>query len=115
MSSLRAAKRIRIYVGESDHHDHKPLYQALVEALHEQGLAGATVLRGSEGFGASSRIHTRRILSLASDLPIVVECVDTPEKIEAAYPLLERMMGQALVTVERIEVLEPPGGGQAPD
>ena len=95
---------LRIFIGETDTHDGRPLYQAIVEALRVEGLAGATVLRGIEGFGKSSRLHTAHILRLSEDLPIVIECVDTSEKIEAILPTLDAMIGDGLVTLERVEV-----------
>lgn len=98
-------KLVRIFVGESDSWHGKPLYQAIVERVREQGLAGATVLRGIEGFGATSRLHTARILRLSEDLPIVVEIVDTEEKIEGVLPLLDEMVGEGLVTLETVEVI----------
>jgi PII-like signaling protein len=105
-------KLLRIFIGESDKHGHKPLYQAIVGMLREEGLAGATVLRGVEGFGAKSHLHTARILRLSEDLPIVVEVVDQAERIEAVLPKLDEMIGDGMVTLERVEVLayraEPP-------
>lgn len=98
-------KLLRIFVGESDHHEGKPLYQALVERVRAEGLAGATVLRGIEGFGASSHLHTSRILRLSQDLPIVVEIVDTTEQIDRILPIVDEMVGDGMVTVERVEVL----------
>jgi uncharacterized protein len=95
---------VRIYIGESDQWHHKPLYQELVQAARRHGLAGATVLRGIEGFGASSRIHTSRILSLSEDLPLVIEIVDTTDKIEAFLTAVDDMLTEGLVTTERIEV-----------
>ena len=104
MDPLPDARLLRIFIGESDVHEGRPLYQAIVETLRRQGLAGATVLRGIEGFGKSSRLHTAHILRLSEDLPIVIECVDTPEKVEAVLPALEQMIGDGLVTLERVEV-----------
>ena len=98
-------KLLRIFIGESDKYHHKPLYQAIVEMLREEGLAGSTVLRGIEGFGAHSRIHSARILSLSEDLPVVIEVVDRAERIEAVIPKLDAMIGDGLVTLERVEVL----------
>lgn len=98
------ARLLRIFIGESDTHDGRPLYQAIVETLRRQGLAGATVLRGIEGFGKSSRLHTAQILRLSEDLPIVIECVDTDDKIEAVLPALDDMIGDGLITLERVEV-----------
>ena len=105
-------KLLRVFVGESDRHGHKPLYQAIVEMLREEGLAGATVLRGVEGFGAHSRLHTARLLRLSEDLPIVIEVVDRADAIDAVLPKLDAMIGDGMVTLERVEVLayraEPP-------
>jgi hypothetical protein len=98
------ARLLRIFIGESDSHDGRPLYQAIVETLRREGLAGATVLRGIEGFGKSSRLHTAHILRLSEDLPIVIECVDTGDKVEAVLPVLDEMIGDGLVTLERVEV-----------
>jgi PII-like signaling protein len=98
-------KLLRIFIGESDKHGRKPLYQAIVEMLREEGLAGATVLRGIEGFGATSRLHTARILRLSEDLPIVIEVADTAERIEAVMPKIDEMVTEGLVTLERVEVV----------
>ena len=98
-------KLLRIFIGESDKHGRKPLYQAIVEMLREEGMAGATVLRGIEGFGANSHLHTARILRLSEDLPIVIEVVDTAEKIEAIMPKLDEMVTDGMVTLERVEVV----------
>jgi PII-like signaling protein len=95
---------LRIFIGESDTYDGRPLYQAIVEVLRQEGLAGTTVLRGIEGFGKSSHLHTAHILRLSDDLPIVIECVDTHEKIESIFPTLDAMIGDGLVTMERVEV-----------
>ncbi len=107
------AQLLRIFIGESDRSAGKPLYEAIVLAAREAGLAGATVLRGLEGFGAHSRIHTARILRLSEDLPIVVEIVDSEERIAAFLPRLDAMVSEGLVTLERVQVLiyrhgEPP-------
>jgi PII-like signaling protein len=96
---------VRIYIGESDHHDGRPLYEAIVQLLRQRGLAGATVLRGIEGFGRNARVHTTRILHLSSDLPILIEAVDEEAKIRAVLPELDAMIGEGLVTLERIEVI----------
>ncbi len=98
------AMLVRIYIGESDHWRHKPLYQELVQAARRQELAGATVLRGIEGFGASSRIHTSRLLSLSEDLPLVIEIVDTADKVEAFLAAVDELLTEGLVTMERVEV-----------
>ena len=98
-------KLLRVFVGESDRWHGKPLYQAIVERVRKEGLAGATVLRGIEGFGADSRLHTVRILRLSEDLPVVIEIVDPPEQIERILPVLDEMVGEGMVTVERVEVI----------
>jgi PII-like signaling protein len=98
-------KLLRIFIGESDKHGRKPLYQAIVKMLREEGLVGATVLRGIEGFGATSRLHTARILRLSEDLPIVIEGADTAERIEAIMPKLDEMVTEGMVTMERVEVV----------
>jgi uncharacterized protein len=98
-------KLLRIFIGESDTWHGKPLYQAVVQRVREEGLAGATVLRGIEGFGASSRIHTARILRLSEDLPLVIEVVDAEDKINAFLPVLDEMITEGMVTLEKVEVL----------
>jgi uncharacterized protein len=98
-------KWMRIYIGESDRWHGKPLYQALVELLRREGLAGATVLRGVEGFGGHSRIHTARVLRLSEDLPLVVEVVDRAERIEAILPQIDAMVSEGLVTIMDVDVL----------
>jgi len=97
-------KLLRIFIGESDKREGVPLYEWLVRKAREQGLAGATVLRGLEGFGAHSRLHTAKLLRLSSDLPIVVEIVDTADKIEAFLLLVDEAVEEGLATVERVEV-----------
>ena len=96
---------LRIFVGESDRWQHQPLYEAIVLKARELHLAGATVLRGPMGFGAASRIHTAKILRLSMDLPIVIEIVDTDEKVQALLPFLDEMMGGGLVTLEKTKVI----------
>jgi PII-like signaling protein len=98
-------KLLRIFVGEADRWQGKPLYEAIVLEARRRGLAGATVIKGFMGFGAHSRIHTAKLLELSQDLPIVVEIVDAPDKIEAFMPDLERMVGDGLITLERAEVM----------
>jgi uncharacterized protein len=98
-------KLLRIFVGESDTWHGRPLYQAIVARVREEGLAGATVLRGIEGFGAHSRVHTTRILRLSEDLPVVIEIVDSADKIDALLPALDEMVTEGLVTLERVEVI----------
>jgi PII-like signaling protein len=96
---------LRIFVGESDKFDHQPLYEAIVLKARELHLAGATVLRGPMGFGASSHLHTAKILRLSMDLPIVIELVDSEEKINSFLPTLQTMMGGGMVTLEKVKVL----------
>jgi PII-like signaling protein len=96
---------LRIFLGESDRHDGDPLYETIVLKAREAGLAGATVLRGAMSFGASSRLHTSKILRLSADLPLVIEIVDTEEKINAFLPTLNSMMGGGLVTLEKVRVI----------
>jgi len=98
-------KLLRIFIGESDNWHGKPLYQAIVERVRAEGLAGATVIRGIEGFGADSRIHTSRILRLSEDLPVVIEIVDTAERVDAILPVLDEMVAEGMVTLERVEVI----------
>jgi PII-like signaling protein len=98
-------KLLRIFIGESDTWHGRPLYEAIVHRVREQGLAGATVIRGIEGFGADSRLHTSRILRLSEDLPVLIEIVDTPERIEQVLPLLDEMIGEGMVTLERVEIV----------
>ncbi len=105
MTLPRDGQLLRVFIGESDRHQGKPLYEAIVLAARERGLAGATVFRGMEGFGAHSRIHTTRILRLSEDLPIVIEIVDTAEKIQAFLPVLDGMVDEGLATVEKATVI----------
>lgn len=99
-------KRLTIFVGESDHHGHTPLAMEIVRRAHRAGLAGASVFRGVEGFGASNHIHTTRILSLSDDLPIAIVIVDVAERIEAFIPELDELVTEGLVTVEDVEVIK---------
>jgi PII-like signaling protein len=96
---------LRIFIGESDRYEHQPLYQAIVLKARELQLAGATVLRGPMGFGKSSHLHTAKILRLSMDLPMVIEIVDSEEKVNAFLPVLDKMMGGGLVTLERAKVI----------
>ena len=96
---------LRIFVGEADRWEGKPLYEAIVEAARRQGLAGATVWKGFMGFGAHSRMHTAKILRLSEDLPMVIEIVDSADKIRGFLPSLDVMVTEGLVTLERAEVL----------
>jgi hypothetical protein len=100
------ARRVRVYIGESDQWQGKPLYTAIVMRCRQEGLAGATVLRGIEGYGANSRIHTARILRLSEDLPIVVDIVDRAERIDRLLPILDEMVTEGLITVEEIHVVK---------
>ena len=99
------ALMVRIYIGDADHRDGMPLYQAIVAFLRERGMAGATVLRGIEGFGANAHLHTTRLLRLSEDLPIIIEVVDEEVRIRAILPELDAMVGDGLITLEKIEVL----------
>jgi uncharacterized protein len=105
MRAESEGKLLRIFIGESDRWHGKPLYEAIVRRVREEGLAGATVLRGLEGFGAHSRLHTSRILRLSEDLPVVIEIVDSAEKIDAILPALDEMVEEGMVTVERVHVI----------
>lgn len=100
----RHGKLLRIFIGESDKRDGMPLFEWIVRKAREHGLAGATVLRGLEGFGAHSRLHTAKILRLSSDLPLVVEIVDTEEKIESFLPTIDAAIQEGLATLEKVEV-----------
>jgi PII-like signaling protein len=100
------ATLLRIFIGESDRWENRPLYEAIVLKAREAHLAGATVLRGPMGFGKSSRLHTSKILRLSTDLPIVIEIVDGEAKISAFLPALDGMIGSGLVTTQRVNVIE---------
>jgi uncharacterized protein len=106
MQIPREAILLRIFFGENDKFERLPLHEAIVLKAREMHLGGATVLRGHIGFGHSSRIHTTKILRLSQDLPIVVEIIDSQEKIDAFLPVLDGMMSSGLVTIERAEVLQ---------
>jgi PII-like signaling protein len=106
MQVPQQATLLRIFIGESDRSQGKPLYEAIVLKAREQHLAGATVLRGPMGFGASSRLHTAKILRLSEDLPLVIEIIDSEEKIDSFLPLLDSMMTSGLVTLEKVQVLQ---------
>jgi PII-like signaling protein len=100
------ARRVRVYIGESDQWHGRPLFTAIVERCRSAGLAGATVLRGIEGFGANSRIHTARILRLSEDLPVVIDIVDRPERIDQLLPMLDEMVSEGLITLETVHVVK---------
>ena len=105
MNLPQEATLLRIFMGESDRWENRPLYEAVVLKARERQLAGATVLRGPMGYGKSSRLHTAKILRLSMDLPMVIEIVDTEEKIQAFLPELQSMMGGGLVTLEKVRVI----------
>lgn len=117
MKIVGEGKLLRIFLGESDRYDGRPLYEAIVRKARELGLAGATVWRGIEGYGARSRIHTAKILRLSEDLPVLVEIVDGEDAIRAALPHLDAMIeasgGGGLVTLERAEIIRYTHGGQS--
>ena len=96
---------LRIFIGESDKFDGRPLYEVIVEKARKKGMAGATVLRGCLGFGANSRIHTSKILRLSEDLPLVVEIVDTPDTVESFVSELGELIHEGLVTLEKVRVI----------
>lgn len=100
------ATLLRIFLGESDRWEHKPLYEAIVLKAREAQLAGATVLRGPMGFGKSSHLHTAKILRLSADLPVIIEIVDAEEKIQSFLPILDKMMGGGLLTMEKVTVID---------
>jgi PII-like signaling protein len=102
----RESMLLRIFISEDDKFEHKPLYETIVMKAREAHLAGATVLRGPMGFGHSSRMHTSKILRLSEDLPIVIEIVDTEEKIKAFLPILDKVIGGGLITLEKVQVLQ---------
>ena len=104
-------QRLTVYIGESDRHGHTPLATEIVQRAHAAGLAGASVFRGVEGYGASNHIHTTRILSLSDDLPIAIVIVDRPDAIEAFLPQLDELITEGLVTVEDVHVLKYAGRG----
>lgn len=113
MQIPRDAVLLRIFIGESDRWQHRPLYEALVLKAREMHLAGATVLRGSMGFGKSSRLHTTKILRLSMDLPIVVELVDSEERIQSFLPTIDGMIGGGLLTMEKVKVVDYRGNEPA--
>ncbi len=111
----RSAVLLRIFIGESDRHGGRPLYEAIVLKARELHLAGATVLRGPMGFGHPSRLHTAKILRLSGDLPLLIEIVDSEEKIAAFLPAIEPMMGSSLITTEKVQVIQyGPNGASEP-
>ncbi|WP_317441770.1 DUF190 domain-containing protein [Streptomyces collinus] len=116
MTSLGGrALRLTVYIGEDDTWHHKPLYSEIVHRAHVAGLAGASVFRGIEGFGASSRIHTSRLLSLSEDLPVAIVVVDTEERVRAFLPQLDELVTEGLVTLDACEVIRYVGRPPGPD
>ena len=103
---------LRIFIGESDRHGGMPLYEWIVREARREGLAGATVLRGMEGFGANSKVHTAKILRLSADLPVVVEIVDSIERVNAFLPLIDEAISEGLATVEKVEIRINRGKGE---
>ena len=99
------AELLRIFIGESDKVQGRPLYEAIVQEARKRGMAGATVVKGTLGFGANSRIHTAKILRLSEDLPLVIEIVDKPERIAEFLPILDEMIGEGLVTLEKVRII----------
>jgi len=107
MTGLRgSALRVTVIIGEFDRVHHRPLYTEIVHRAHAAGLAGATVLRGMEGFGASSRIHTSRLLSLSEDLPLAIVIVDAADKIESFLPQLDEVVTEGLVIIDPVQVIK---------
>ena len=110
MQIPKQAQLLRIFIGEAERHDGQPMYEAIVLKARELGIAGATVLRGGMGYGHSSTLHTSKILRLSGDLPLVIEIVDSPDRIQSFLPVLDQMMGAAdgsgLVTLENVQVLK---------
>lgn len=100
----REGHLLRIFLGESDRHEGRPLFEWIVHRARESGLAGATVLRGLEGFGAHSRMHTAKILRLSTDLPVIIEIVDTIDKIEAFLPVVDAAVQEGMATVEKVDI-----------
>ena len=112
MQIPKDAVLLRIFIGESDRWEHKPLYEAIVLKARETHLAGATVLRGPMGFGKTSHLHTAKILRLSMDLPLIIEIVDSEEKINTFLPILDNMMGGGLVTLEKVKVVHYRAGSE---
>ena len=118
MTLLGPATRLTIYIGESDQWNHRPLYTEIVHRAHAAGLGGASVFRGVEGFGKSSRIHTTRLLSLSEDLPVMVVLVSSPDRVRDFLPQVEELVSEGLVTLDEVEVVKYAGrqdrGGAEP-
>lgn len=105
MKSESTGKLLRIFVGESDRHGGQPLYTAIVERARRAGLSGATVFKGIEGFGGHSVVHAARVFDLSTDLPVLIEIVDSEEKVEAFIPTLDEMVHEGLITMENVAVI----------
>jgi uncharacterized protein len=110
MKSESTGKLLRIFIGESDRHGGQPLYTAIVERARRTGLSGATVFKGIAGFGGHSIVHAARIFDLSTDLPVLIEIVDTEEKIEAFIPVLDEMVHEGLITMENVQVISYKAG-----
>ncbi len=104
--TVEEAKLLRIFVGENHRHHGLPLFEAIILKARERGLAGATVLKGVEGYGMHKKIHTHRLLELAEAMPVIIEIVDTPEKIESFLPLLDEMIKEGTVTLEDVRLIK---------
>jgi len=96
---------LRIYIAEGDRYEHRPLYEALVEMLRKEGFAGATVLRGICGFGAHSVYHSQKLLDLSADLPMIIEAVESEDKVNAVMPRIDAMMSGGMITMEKVKVI----------
>ncbi|MFY9780684.1 MAG: DUF190 domain-containing protein [Candidatus Baltobacteraceae bacterium] len=114
MKAESTGKLLRIFVGERDRWKGQPLYTAIVEVLRKRGFAGATVFKGIEGFGGHSVIHAARVIDMATELPVLIEVVDSEEKIRAVLPTLDEMIREGLVTLEAVEVIRYWTGGSRP-
>ena len=106
---------LRMYIGESDQYEGRPLYEVIVARLRELGIAGATVLRGIEGFGAHAHLHTTRLLRLSEDLPVLIEVVDSEDRVDAVLPELDRMVKDGLITMEKVQVIAYRAGDRGRD
>ncbi len=110
MKAETTGKLLRVFVGESDRHGAQPLYTAIVERARHEGLSGATVFKGIEGYGGHSVVHAARVFDLSTDLPVLIEIVDTAEKIERFIPLLDEMVHEGLITMENVQVIRYKSG-----
>lgn len=110
MKSETSGKLLRIFIGESDRKGGQPLYTAIVERARHEGLSGATVFKGIEGFGGHSVVHAARVFDLSTDLPVLIEIVDTEEKIARFIPILDEMVGEGMITLESVQVIRYKSG-----